>query len=366
MSKERIHTIQQWLQTEDIDVCILTSKENVFYTTKLYKDPHERLLALCIFPTGEPTLVCPQMEVSESKNSPVEMNVIGYYDTDNAEDLLVQTILKRSSGVRKIAVEKEHLPAGRYEALLHGLTPQAFVSAEETLSTLRLVKDEEEIAILREAAELADLGVEIGVNAIREGNTEQAVVAEIEYELKKKGIMGMSFQTMCLTGANAANPHGVPGKNTFTKGDLVLFDLGVMWKGYASDITRTVAFGDIHEKQENIYNTVLQAQITALEMCRVGKTCQDADQAARSYIEAAGYGDYFPHRLGHGLGLNVHEYPSMTSTNTLPFREGMVCTVEPGIYVPNVAGVRIEDDILITSEGAKTLTTFPKELQIIS
>src|SRR5690606_39415003 len=139
-----------------------------------------------------------------------------------------------------------------------------------------------------------------------------------------------------LTGKNAASPHGTPGQTKIKKGDLVLFDLGVIYEGYCSDITRTVAYGDITAEQEKIYNTVLQAEETAVQAVKPGVRAMDLDKIARDIIHNAGYGDYFPHRLGHGLGISVHEYPSMTATNELQLKPGMVFTIEPGIYVPEV------------------------------
>ncbi len=175
----------------------------------------------------------------------------------------------------------------------------------------------------------------------------------------------MSFATMVLTGANAASPHGTPGETKIKKGDFVLFDLGVVVDRYCSDITRTVAYGDINDKQKEIYDTVLKAQLAAIEASKPGVTASEVDLTARRIIAEAGYGEYFTHRLGHGLGIGVHEYPSLTETNPLVLEEGMVYTIEPGIYVPDVAGVRIEDDIYVTADGVKILTKYPKELQII-
>lgn len=170
---------------------------------------------------------------------------------------------------------------------------------------------------------------------------------------------------MVLTGTNGALPHGTPGDTKIKKGDLVLFDLGVVHKGYCSDITRTVAYGEISAEQEKIYNTALKAQLAAIEKVKAGVPAKEVDLTARNIIKDAGYGDYFPHRLGHGLGASVHEFPSITETNEMALQENMVFTIEPGIYVPGVAGVRIEDDIVVTKDGYEILTEFPKELTYV-
>lgn len=362
---QRVAQVSQWLKEQDISCSFITSTPNVFYLTNFYTEPHERLLGLFIFQQDEPILVCPNMEVSQARNAGWNHEIIGFSDTDNPWDFIKDALSKRNIDVSKIAVEKEHLNVERYEKLITLYPNAQFVSAEEKLHTLRLIKDEKEMSILREAALLADYGVEIGVKAISEGKSELEVLATIENELKKKGIRQMSFDTMVLTGEKTAAPHGKPGLDTIQKGNLVLFDLGVVLDGYCSDITRTVAFGEINEKQREIYETVLKAQKAAVSACKPGVKASDIDITARSIITNAGYGEYFTHRLGHGLGIGVHEYPSITSTNHLLLQKGMVFTVEPGVYVPNVGGVRIEDDIIITEDGVEVLTKYPKELQIL-
>ncbi|HYK72684.1 MAG TPA: Xaa-Pro peptidase family protein [Pseudoneobacillus sp.] len=362
---ERIKKISSWMKDSNIQLCFITNPDNVFYLSGFLSEPHERLLGVAIFQEEEPFLICPGMEKEDAKRAGWTGEIIGHSDIDRPWELIQKAVAKRISSIEKVAIEKEHMNVERYEAITN-LFPQAsFVPAEEKVRTLRLVKDEQEIKKIREACALADYAVEIGVQEIKEGKTELDVLAAIEYALKKKGVNEMSFATMVLTGANAASPHGTPGLTKIQKGDLVLFDLGVVVDGYCSDITRTVAYGEINDKQREIYETVLKGQLAALEASKPGKTCAEVDLAARNIIRDAGYGEYFPHRLGHGLGISVHEFPSLTETNSLKLEEGMVFTIEPGIYVPNVAGVRIEDDVFVTKDGIEILTKFPKELVTI-
>ncbi len=175
----------------------------------------------------------------------------------------------------------------------------------------------------------------------------------------------MAFDTMVLSGPKTASPHGNPGNRKIKKGDFVLFDLGVVYQGYCSDITRTVAFGEPTDAQREIYETVRKAEQAAVDSVRPGVKAMEIDKAARNVIEQAGYGSYFTHRVGHGLGISVHEYPSVTGTNELVLEEGMVFTIEPGIYHPGITGVRIEDDVVVTADGVEVLTKFPKELLIL-
>ncbi|WHZ02002.1 Xaa-Pro peptidase family protein [Neobacillus sp. YX16] len=362
---QRLQKLQAWMRENEIEVSFITSSENVFYLSGFFSNPHERLLALAVFQEEEPFLVCPGMEVHDVKGSGWSQEIIGYSDIENPWELVHTSINKRLNGIKKVAIEKEHMNVERYEQLSALFPGAAFVSAEEKLRKLRMIKDAKELKIIEEACALADYAIVVGCSEIKEGRTELDVLNAVEYALKQKGVTEMSFSTMVLTGANAASPHGNPGKTKIQKGDLVLFDLGVVVDRYCSDITRTVAFGDINDKQKEIYDTVLKAQLAAIEASKPGATAAEVDLTARRIIAEAGYGEYFPHRLGHGLGISVHEYPSMTETNQLVIEEGMVYTIEPGIYVPNVAGVRIEDDIYITADGANVLTKFPKDLQII-
>lgn len=362
---QRLHAFSQWLQEHQLSFALITSTPNVFYLSGFYSDPHERLLSLLVFSNEEPVLVCPQMEVGQAKRSGWPYSIIGYSDIDNPWKLIHAHVTKRQIAVEAIAVEKSHLSLERYEQLYTYFPARSVVNAEEKLRQLRMVKDEKEIAILRQAAALADFGVEVGVKAIAEGKTELDIIATIEYELKKKGVREMSFATMVLTGQKTAAPHGVPGLATIQQGDFVLFDLGVVLDGYCSDITRTVVFGTPTDEQTHIYETVLKAQQAAIALAKPGVPIGSIDKAARQIIEQAGYGPCFTHRVGHGLGIEIHEYPSMNATNTMPLEKGMVFTVEPGIYLPSVGGVRIEDDVLITDHGAEVLTSYPKEFIVL-
>jgi Xaa-Pro dipeptidase len=292
---QRLQQLADWLKEKDITCSFITSTPNVFYLTNFYTEPHERLLGLFVFQTEEPILICPNMELTQARNAGWQYEIIGYSDTDNPWELIQQALTKRNQHISTVALEKEHLTVDRYEKIQELFPLASFASAEEKLHTLRMIKEEKEVSILKEAAKLADYGVEVGVQAIAEGKTELEILATIEFELKKKGIRQMSFDTMVLTGLKTAAPHGKPGLDTITKGNLVLFDLGVVLDGYCSDITRTVGFGEVSEKQREVYETVLRAQVAAVEICKPGTRVGDIDRTARSIITNAGYGDYFTH-----------------------------------------------------------------------
>ncbi|OOE02639.1 peptidase M24 family protein [Anoxybacillus kestanbolensis] len=362
---ERISKLQQKLKETNASWAFITSTANVFYFSNFYSNPHERLLAIVIFPNDEPFLICPEMDANQAKQAGWPYAIVSYDDVHNPWRMLSNELNKRNVQTEQIGIEKSHVTVSRLEQLQSYFPHASFVDLTDTLHELRMIKDEKELQTLRQAAELADFAVDIGVHSIKEGRTELEIIATIEYELKKKGVRTMAFDTMVLVGTNSAHPHGVPGMNRIQSGDFVLFDLGIVLDGYCSDITRTVVFGQPTEEQKRIYNTVLQAQQAAIHTCQIGASIGSIDKAARSRIEQEGYGAYFPHRIGHGLGIDVHEYPSMNATNTMPLQAGMVFTIEPGIYVPSVGGVRIEDDVYMTEKGPLLLTTYPKELQII-
>ena len=241
-----------------------------------------------------------------------------------------------------------------FEGRFENLTP--------FIHKMRVIKSADEIQKMIVAGDYADKAVNIGFDNISLDVTETDIIAQIEFGMKKIGINQMSFETMVLTGNNAANPHGIPGTNRIENDSLLLFDLGVVSQGYASDMTRTVAVGQPDQFKKDIYNICLEAQLTALDFIKPGVTASEVDAAARNVIEKAGYGKYFNHRLGHGIGMDVHEFPSIMEGNDLIIEEGMCFSVEPGIYIPEKVGVRIEDCGYVTKDGFEVFTHTPKEL----
>lgn len=349
----KMNQIMNEIDTQHADAAWITTPLNIFYFTGYLSEPHERLLALLVTAQGEQVLFCPQLEVDEVKASPFEGTVVGYLDTESP-------FSKYSFSAQKLLVEAEHLTLKRQRELIEAFGVKTFGDIDLTIKALRNVKTEDEIANIQEACKLADKCIEIGVDFLSVGVTERQVVNHIENEIKKFGVNEMSFDTMVLFGDHAASPHGTPGDRQLQNDEFVLFDLGVIYENYCSDMTRTVKFGTPSEDAHKIYKVVLKAEKEAIAAIKPGVKIKEIDNIARGIIEDAGYGEYFPHRLGHGLGLEEHEYQDVSSTNENVFEAGMVVTVEPGIYVPDVAGVRIEDDILVTDEGTTILTGYEK------
>lgn len=358
----RLARIREWMQTENVGVLLVTSPPNVYYLTGFDCHPHERFMALCLTDKGDKALFVPTLEKEEAQKTGFA-NIVTVSDTDDPMQKLRETLGDAPYGT--LAVEKQHMTVARFEQLQTVFGEGKAVAAEDLLLGMRLRKDRAEVAIMKKAAEIADLAVEAGVAAIAVGKTEQELVAVVESTMMSLGASGTSFSTIVLAGEKSALPHGSPGSRTIQPGDFVLFDLGAVYEGYCSDITRTVVVGEVSDKQREIYEAVLAANLAGIAATKAGRPAKEVDQAAREVIEQAGYGEYFTHRVGHGLGIEVHEFPSMHGNNEQEMVPGMAFTIEPGIYVPEVGGVRIEDDVIVTEDGVEILTSYPKDLQII-
>lgn len=266
--------------------------------------------------------------------------------------------------VEQLGFEKNDLTFAQYE--LYERTVEAKLKPVSGLiEKLRMVKTADEIELLQAAAKIADDAFEHIVNYIQPGMTELDVSNELEFFMRKQGATSSSFSIIVASGVRSALPHGVATDKVIESGDFVTLDYGALYKGYISDITRTVAVGEPSEKLKEIYEVTLAAQELALKEIKPGMTGIEADQIARDYIASKGYGDAFGHSTGHGIGLEVHEGPGLSSKSSLVLEPNMVVTVEPGIYLPEIGGVRIEDDIIITEKGNERLTFATKELLIL-
>lgn len=361
-----IEQVQKWLGDNNYDIAYISDFHNIRYYTGFNSDPVERILALFIFPDKDPFIFAPALEVEAVKQIGWKFPVYGYLDHEDPFALISDHIRKIAGNPIKWAIEKDNLTVIKQEALLKNFSQaQLTGNLSPFIALQRAIKTPEEIAELNEAGKWADFAFEVGFNALAQNRSEQDVAAIIEYELKKKGITHMSFDTIVQSGANAADPHGAPKTDLIQPNMLTLFDLGTVYNGYISDASRTVAFGDIDDKQLDIYKVCLEAQLTAQDAAKPGMTAEELDKIARDVIEKAGYGKYFIHRLGHGMGQGEHEFPSIMEGNKMELEPGMCFSIEPGIYIPGFAGVRIEDCVHVTQNGVEPFTHTSKELKII-
>lgn len=366
MNLEKINALKQWMENKEIDLSYVSNPQSIAYFTGYHSDPHERVLGLFIALDQEPFLFTPALEEKAASHSSWAYDVVSYLDTENPWKVIKEEVIARFGQPKTIALEKNALSLDRFEQLASYFNQTNFQpDLTPVIQKMQLIKTKNEIQGLIEAGTWADVAFDIGFSMVDSAVTEQEIVAQIEYELKKKGIAKMSFDTMVLSGARAADPHGIPGNIKLQDNQLVLFDLGVIYNGYCSDATRTIALKKPTDFQKEIYQIVLEAQLTAQEAVKPGITAGELDAIARKVIDDAGYGPYFNHRLGHGIGTSVHEYPSIVAGNDLVIEEGMCFSIEPGIYLPNQVGVRIEDCVYVTKNGSQPFTKTSKELTIL-
>ncbi|GGC87988.1 putative dipeptidase YkvY [Thalassobacillus devorans] len=363
--KNRIAKLANWLEDEKVDFVFINSVTNIYYYTGFTCKPYERLVGLFVFSEADPIMVCPKLEEEQVKQSGWSYGIISYQDSEDPWSKIKESLDRERINPASYAIEESVLSYKR-SLKLQGLFPSAFiVPLDEVINQERLIKSEQEVEAMIDSSRIAEYGIEVGIQALREGITEIELVAHIEYKQKKKGIRHMAAPPMALFGKNSGHPHGKPGLRKLEEGDFVMLDLGVILNGYCSDITRTFVYHRVSNHKKEIYETVLEANQKAIESCKPGMTIGEIDRISRKVITEAGYGDYYPHRVGHGIGLEGHEYPSLHQNNDNVLREGMTFTIEPGIYIPEIGGVRIEDEILVTKDGYKLLTQYPKKLQVI-
>lgn len=284
---------------------------------------------------------------------------------DAARSLAVRVSQRvQQAGIRRLGVEESSLSHAAYLRWQEQLDCQ-LVGAQNILTQLRTVKDKEELDSLKLAQQISERALLETLPYVKEGVTERELAAELVYRMMKNGGERCSFDPIVLTGVKTSMPHGVPGEARLQKGSFLTLDFGCVKNGYCSDMTRTFALGTPTEEMINVYEIVLEAQCRAINTAKAGISGRELDAAARSYITDKGYGAYFGHSFGHGVGLDVHENPTASPSNTQPLPEGAVISAEPGIYLPGQFGVRIEDVLVIREHSCENLTKFPKELTVL-
>lgn len=270
--------------------------------------------------------------------------------------------LVRAVGCRRLGFDAAYMTVQAHKRLAEHLEDTSLVSLGDELMRGRHVKDAFELSALADVASLASSSFEAIVSLIRPGAVEADLALQLEFEMRRRGADGRGFDFIVASGVRGAMPHGRASEKQIQAGELVTFDFGALKSGYHSDETVTVAVGTISQEQQKLYDTVLAAHDLALAAIRPGIACRDIDAVARNYIAEHGYGDFFGHGLGHGVGLDIHEKPVISPRSEAVAEEGMVFTVEPGIYIADFGGVRIEDTVAVTADGCRILTKVPKQL----
>ncbi|WP_158602280.1 M24 family metallopeptidase [Cohnella endophytica] len=357
----RMKRLRGWLEANAIDAAIVTMPSSIAYLTGFRSDPMERFLALWIADGGETTLFVPELDALKSEGAIGVDRLVPIPDGKPPLELL-----RNSCKTEPVCmgIEKDAVSWKLAEELFASWQEAEFVDIGDEIREMRGRKTREEADFAKEAASIADAALEAALTTFIRGMKERELAEEIDRQIRLKGGAGNAFATTVLGGIRSAYPHGETGLHAISEGEFLLVDMGASCHGYLSDMTRTFIVGEGSAEQERMYETVKEANRRAIAAVRPEEPLSSVDKAARSWIDQQGYGSYFPHRVGHGLGVDIHEPPSIHGWNNRPIVQGMLFTIEPGIYVPGIGGVRIEDDLYVNDQGiTEQLTGFPKELR---
>lgn len=351
----KLEKLRKLLDAEEIDALLITNEFNRRYMTGF-----TGTAGLAIVSKTDAVFIT-DFRYTEQAEKEIDSFRIVQHTKTIIEEVADQI---KAMNIATIGFEKDDLSYGLYELYNKEMTAD-MKPVSGLVEKLRMVKTEDELAILKKAAKIADNAFAHITTFIRPGISELAVSNELEMFMRNQGATSSSFSIIVASGIRSALPHGVASDKIIENGDFVTLDYGALFNGYISDITRTVAVGEPSEKLKEIYAVTLEAQELALREIKPGMTGIEADAIARDYIKSKGYGDAFGHSTGHGIGLEVHEAPGLSFRSETVLKPNMAVTVEPGIYLPGIGGVRIEDDIYMTETGNERLTFAPKELLIL-
>ena len=351
---KRVQAFLDKMQEKELDGIIINNLKNVYYLTGFWGSNGTVFIS-----RDRQILVTDARYIIAAKQE-----VTGFEIFAERDELTTIAKIAKDMGLSRIGFEDEisvsyyHRMQGAFEGL--ELVPQTqFVEA------LRMIKDEAEIETIRKACSVSDRAFHDVLEFIKPGKTEIEIANFLDFRMRELGAAGLSFDTILASGINSSKPHAHPMHKPVELGEAITMDFGCLYEHYVSDMTRTIYLGHVSDEQAEIYNTVLKANQALIDQAKDGLGFRDFDKIPRDIIVEAGYGEYFTHGIGHGIGLDIHEEPYFSQTSTEVIKSGMVLTDEPGIYIEGKYGVRIEDDILITETGCELLTLAPKELIVI-
>jgi Xaa-Pro dipeptidase len=367
MTRSRLDRLTASLSTSKLDAVILNPGPTLKYLTGLNFHLMERPVVLFVAPGKDPVLVLPELELPKVDLFPYKIIGIPYGENPlEWDDAFRKAAQALGLDGKRIGVEPSQLRLLEFRHVKAGAPEADFPDASDVLADLRLCKDKAEVDAMRRAVKIAQDALEATLPQIKIGMTEREVASELVMQLLKNGSESeMPFSPIVSAGPNSANPHASPSERKLQKGDLLVVDWGAAYDGYISDLTRTFAVGGVEKEYQKIHRIVQEANAAGRAAAKPGTPCADVDKAARDVIEKAGYGKYFTHRTGHGIGMEGHEAPYMRGDNMQILEPGMAFTVEPGIYLTNRNGVRIEDNMVITDTGAESLSDMPREIRMV-
>ncbi len=354
--KERIRSLRTELEKKECDAFITSFMPHLRYLTRFSGSN-----GLCIV-THAKVFFLTDFRYKEQIRNEVSCSRSFITSGELIEKVAAEKLLK---GCRRVGVEKEYLSLAQYSELRKHFNSLRFVPTTELVESLATLKTDAEISLIAKAVAITDAVFAEIIKVVKAGISELDVSAEISYLHKKFGAEKDSFEPIVVSGPRSSLPHGRPSSKKIKEGELVTLDFGCFYDGYCSDLTRTIAVGKISGEGRKVYSIVLEAQQKAIDSAFSGIEAKNLDRVARSYIHANGYGKCFGHGLGHGIGLQIHEFPRISSRSTHTLRAGNVITIEPGIYLPGKFGVRIEDDIVIREGRCDVLSKAPKSMIIV-
>ena len=369
MKPTRLTKLSESLRTSGLSALALNAGPSLVYLTGLHFHLSERPVVAIFTADGEPVIILPELEMLKVADLP--MRAFPYPENPAEwEGVFRRAIQSLGLDGERIGVEPRamRLLEFRYIETAAEATSRrpGFPDASDAVSRLRVRKDADEIAAMRKAVKVAQSALEATLPFIKIGMSEKEIAGELVVQLLRHGSQSeMPFAPIVSAGPNSANPHAVPSERRLQPSDLLVVDWGACVDGYISDLTRTFAVGEADEEWRKIHQVVLEANAAGRAAAKPGVPCADVDRAARQAIEKAGYGVYFTHRTGHGIGMEGHEEPYMRGDNMQPLEPGMAFTVEPGIYLPGCNGARIEDNVVITEDGAECLSDMARELRVV-
>ena len=368
MNSARLEKLHTALVQAGLDAVVINPGPTLTYLTGLKFHLMERPIVLLVAQGKDPVLVLPELESPKVNLFPYKVNAFTYGENPSEWDAVFRKAVQ-SLGLdgKKIGVEPRQLRLLEFRYVRGGAPEADFPDASEALASLRLRKDESEVEAMRRAVKVAQDALEATIPLIKIGATEKEIASELTLQMLKHGSESeLPFPPIVSAGPNSANPHASPSDRKLERGDLLVVDWGATVDGYISDLTRTFAVGEVEPEFKKIADIVLRANEAGRAAGRPGVPCANVDKAARTVTIQAGYGKYFTHRTGHGIGMEGHEEPYMRGDNMQMLYPGMAYTVEPGIYLPERGGVRIEDNVVVTKDGVEVLSDMPRELRIVS
>lgn len=364
----RIKTLQNLLALTELDGVVVNPSASLLFLTGLEFHLMERPVVLFVPKEGKPILILPELELAKLAGRIEIFKIHSFGDDPSSWQAVFEKALESYAEKElRIGLEATSLRFLELNFLQNALLAAIFVDASNLFAELRLTKDENDLAKMRKAAEIAEEALIETLKTVKVGQTEKEIANELLVQLYRHGSDAeLPFMPIVSSGLNTANPHATPSERKLEENDILLFDWGAGFEGYFSDITRTFFIGNPTEEMQALAETVQRANHYATAQGKAGMTAGEIDKIARDEIEESGYGAYFTHRTGHGLGMEAHEAPFIFAGNPQILKEGMVFTIEPGIYHPEIGGVRIEDDVVVTSEGLISLSTLPREVMTIT